>query len=367
MSTSSLLQWDSTQWPSLLGGGRSGQACLVVPGEEEEDDAGGNKPKSVLVLGGNMNCGSTNSVLVWDPSTKRWRYGPSLSSARHWLAAAVCDGAVYAIGGHNRFTLFLNTIERIHFSTILDPSNSTQANQWTTMFCRMSSPRLGCAAAVLHNRYIVIMGGHSGIARLATVDIVDTVNESVIAGANMNTERANFGAHVIGNRIFVAGGYDQKAKTLSSVESLSFHDSNDNLVSTSCAKNIFPKSSFWKVEPTLALSIGRAQHAMAKVGSCLVVAGGTTTGMKEHSVEVLDVQRYLVWSLPNMKVARVDCSMITLLDCLVVLGGIGLVDSVESIAMTAFKREHFKSSKCLYEQRGQKMSHYAKQFETVAP
>ena len=91
------------------------------------------------------------------------------------------------------------------------------------------------------------------------------------------------------------------------------------------------------MEPHLSLSSPRASHAMAKMGSCLVVAGGHTPDafFGTTSVEVLDIQWGIVWSLPNLTIPQqYGCSMVTLSDCLLVLGGEDSEDCVESLALT---------------------------------
>ena len=91
----------------------------------------------------------------------------------------------------------------------------------------------------------------------------------------MNSTRSCFGAAVMDNRIFVVGGYvNRKESTL--VESLLLEQEpqdNDHTNSNSSVTCTFANSS-WRMEPHLSLSSPRAAHAMAKVGSCLVVAGG---------------------------------------------------------------------------------------------
>ena len=83
----------------------------------------------IVVIGGLMQrVGCTNSVIVWDPSTKRWRNGPSrnLSDGCCWglvvslmranLVALVCRDKAYAIGGfgdNNDDYTTLDTIESI--------------------------------------------------------------------------------------------------------------------------------------------------------------------------------------------------------------------------------------------------------------
>ena len=77
-SSSSQLQWNSTnQWSPILGGGREYQACVTID-SGNENGAGG---QTIVVIGGEMEPGEyTNSVIVWDPSTKRWRNGPTVKA-----------------------------------------------------------------------------------------------------------------------------------------------------------------------------------------------------------------------------------------------------------------------------------------------
>ena len=355
-SSSSQLQWNSTnQWSPLLGGGRSFQACVTIGSDSGENGAGG---QTIVVIGGQMQSGEyTNSVIVWDPSTKRWRNGPNLNDRRRSLVAVVCRDKVYAIGGSggdNNYHVYttLDTIENIQVSSLLETvetSTMTRQNnsQWTRLQCRLLSPRRECAAVVVQNRYVVILGGDTVMGQdLSSVDIMDTApphnnNDNgepmIVAGPSMNSTRCAFGAAVVDNRIFVVAGWINEMQS-TSVESLLFQrqpqdKDKDHTHSNSNVSWTFPNSS-WRMEPHLSLSSPRAAHAVSKVGSCLVVAGGWP-----NSVEVLDIQRGMVWSLPNLNIPqRYGCSMVTLSDCLLVLGGNDLEDCVESLALTVYQK-----------------------------
>ena len=375
-SLSSQLQWNSTnQWSPLLGGGRELQACVTIVSGSDENDAAG---QTIVVIGGQMHrVGCTTSVIVWDPSTKRWRNGPSLNDKRRSLVAVVCRDKVYAIGGvgHDNYVGYtiLETIESIQVSSLLETSTMTRQNnnQWTRLQCRLSSPRRACAAVVVHNRYIVILGGLNGMRQdLSSVDIMDTApphnnnnnndngEPTIVAGPSMNSTRSYFGAAVVDNRIFVVAGYvNDRPSTL--VESLLFQQQpqdkdKDHTNSNSNVTCTFPNSS-WRMEPHLTLSSPRVFHAVAKVGSCLVVVGGYCNNdgiQSDISAEVLDVQRAVVWSLPNLTISReYGCSMVTLSDCLLVLGGDDSEDSVESLPLTVYQKHErcFKFLKFLLE------------------
>ena len=362
-SSSSQLQWNSTnQGSPLLGGGREFQACVTIE-SGNENCAGG---QTIVVIGGERQSGEyTNYVIVWDPSTKRWRNGPSLNDRRIDLVAVVCHDKVYAIGGfggdnnNNNYTA-LDTIESIQVSSLLETMEELTMtrqnnNQWTRLQCRLSSPRRNCAAVVVQNRYIVILGGDASMDQdLSSLDILDTApphnnnNDNgepmIVAGPSMNSTQSSFGAAVVDNRIFVVAGWvNREAST--SVESLMFQQQpqdkdKDHTNSNSNVSWTFPNSS-WRMEPHLSLSSSRYSHAVAKVGSCLVVAGGLPPDAiwGTTSVEVLDVQRGVVWSLPNLHIPRpFGCSMVTLSDCILVLGGDDSEDSVESLALTVYQK-----------------------------
>ena len=226
----------------------------------------------------------------------------------------------------------------------------------TTLFCRSRCTQ------PLHCH----LGGHNDMG-LSSVDIIDTapphnINNSngeptIAAGPSMNWTRSCFGAAVVDNQIFVVGG-NVNFNQSTSVESLLFQrqpqdkDHSNRHSNVSCT---FPNSS-WTIEQHLSLSSPRKSHAVAKVGSCLVVAGGCCdnhgTTQISSSVEVLDVQRGVVWSLPNLTIPRsYGCSMVTLSDCLLVLGGEDLEDCVETLALTVYQKHErcFKFLKFLIE------------------
>ena len=82
----------TNQWSPLLGGAQSFEACVTIVTGSGGNDAAG---QTIVVIGG-----YSNSIIVWDPSTKRWRNGPSLNDRRTDLVAVVCHDKVYAITRH---------------------------------------------------------------------------------------------------------------------------------------------------------------------------------------------------------------------------------------------------------------------------
>ena len=131
-----------------------------------------------------------------------------------WLQFVCCD-KVYAIGGDNNYNgcTILDTIESIQVSPLLEMTETSMTrqntSQWTRLQCHLSSPQRQCAAVVVHNHYIVIMGG---LHNLSSVDIINTApphnnnnnsnsngETTIVAGPSMNVTQSSFGAAVMDN------------------------------------------------------------------------------------------------------------------------------------------------------------------------
>ena len=220
---------------------------------------------------------------------------------------------MYALGGYCNGRC-LDSIEGIAL-----PCITNENKHWTTLKCTLSTPRGGCQAAPVHNRFIVVVGGNNGFC-LSSTDIIDTAvptQHIVSAGPSMTVPRFVCGMAVVGRRIFVTGGYNGNSAS-KSVEYLEFMKSSPE--NNEDVSFIFPSSSKWKVHKDLVLSVPRQKHAVAKVGTCLIVTGGDTDKTVK-SVEVLDTTRNVVFHIPDMTVARYAPSVVSLSDCIVVIGG----------------------------------------------
>ena len=198
--------WNTSDWPTLLGGWRRWHASAVLDHPDQDNTA-----QTVVVLGGKkQNQGFTNSVLLMNlaEKSKQWREGPPLNDNRAYHAAVICNGGVYVIGGHNGSSR-LDSIERIDVENLCSESmESSTSNQWKTVTCRLSTRRNECSAVAVFDRYIVVIGG-SNSDSLSTVDIIDTAapsNYTVIVGPSMTVARCGCASAVIGNRILVVGG-----------------------------------------------------------------------------------------------------------------------------------------------------------------
>ena len=310
--------WNANDWPPLLGGWRFCHASVVLNHPDKV------KAQTVVVTGGRtQNKDITNSVLVLNlgEENKQWQEGPPLNECRREHAAVVCNGGVNIMGGLSGKSAS-DSIERIDVVDMLEASRTKNLSQhWTRLNCRMTSPRCGCSAVEVGNRYIVIMGGYNR-SPLSTVDIVDTSlqsNHTVIPGPFMTVARARCTSTVVGHRIFVVGGHSGKT-VLTSVESLEFDQPSNTDTKKTGASTVFPSSSAWTRNSDLVLSVARYTHAAARVGSCIIVAGSNSGST---IVEVMDTERNIVWNLPQLVVDRIGCSIVAVFNGITVISGEG--------------------------------------------
>ena len=235
-------------------------------------------------------------------------------------AAVVCNGGVYVMGGRHRNSIW-DCIERIDSNDLLQSSlttTTTHESHWTTLNCRLSAGRCGCCAVAVHNRYIVVVGGYSN-RYWSSVDIIDTSNHTLISGPSMTVPRSYFGSAVVGQRIFVVGGLNDD-NVLDSVEYLKFAESRDTEEGKDDSlPTVISFSSAWTNHSDLVLSRRRASCAVVAVGSCLVLAGGSS--QITEPADVLDTHRNRVWNLPPFGNDRSDCSMVTVANQVAVIGG----------------------------------------------
>ena len=317
-------EWNENDWPPLQGGWRYRHATVVL--DHPDTDGNDNNPKrqTVVVMGGRQQGEYvTDSVLVLNLANpnKQWREGPPMNKSRRGHAAVVCNRAVYVMGGYADNSMF-DCMERIDANDLLQSSStssSSKKSHWTTLNCRLSTPRWGCGAVAVHNRYIVVMGGYND-RYLSSVDIIDTRNHTVTPGPSMAVPRSFCASAVIGHRIFVVGGQNTD-DYLDSVEYLDFATPSDNRETKKETGSTFISfSSTWITHPDLVLSNPRDSCAMVAVGSCLVVAGerGNPT------VDLLDTNRNRMWNLSpfgNDHNRREGCSMVTVANQVAVIGG----------------------------------------------
>ena len=269
------------------------------------------KEEIIVVLGGHIYGAldpdpTTTVLLLKNSDGSEHKRGPKMNKQRVGLAAVVCNGCVYAIGG-----LLQYSIERIEVSDLLSSAylNKTEKKTpWKILQCRLSTGG-SCSATVVQNRYIVI-GGTDCNGNVDILDIAQASQPFIFQGPSMNVPRIYFGMAAIGSRVYVIGGKKIIGghEMLTSVEYLDLSADSGNDGSDFQESTLAPSLS-WKMHNNLVLSLPRFRHSVVRLGTCLLVVGGRSDDRfsvenegdaRVRFVEVLDTKHNKVWRLPGM-------------------------------------------------------------------
>jgi len=153
----------------------------------------------LYAIGGRTNyVGLKSTNEVYDPATDQWWYRTPMPTARSYPGAAVVDGMIYVISGHNG----LGCCDLTAVVEAYDPATDT----WTTK-APLPFPREQFATAV-HNGIIYVFGGWTpGWAPfLASVEAYDPATNTWTPRAPMPAPRAGSAAATVNGKIYVVGG-----------------------------------------------------------------------------------------------------------------------------------------------------------------
>ena len=264
------------------------------------------------MIGGQNDREPTNSVQLLDIQTEtkncntsKWRQGPPMNQPRCFFDAVACNGAVYAIGGAT------DTIQRIRIHDILTQHNTSvpgKATQsWQDLSCQLSPcPSRAGSTAVVKDRYIAIMTYQDQHGIIQVLDTRDPDNNTLtpfLAPSGEHVPRSGFTTVAVANKVYIIGGEGMSDyKTIKSVECIEFATNDSATNHHEPEPGIRPEFLSWTVETDLCLPHARCHHAAAVVGSKIVVAGGWDhNGKWASSIEVIDVERREIRTVPEMK------------------------------------------------------------------
>lgn len=161
----------------------------------------------VYAIGGyNSTSGYLNSVEAYNPSTGVWAARAPMPTARMGLAAVVSNGRIVAFGGNT--TTILNQTEAYTIAT----------NSWSSL-APMPTPRTGAAAVVGPDGRIYVIGGNNGSGYLSTVDVYSPATNTWSTVAPMPTARGILAAVLGGDgRIYAIGGRSTSGIPLTTVQ-----------------------------------------------------------------------------------------------------------------------------------------------------
>ncbi len=189
----------------------------------------------------------TKLTRIYDISTDTWNFGKDAPATSSEGAGVAHGGLFYNIGGR--------PIAENYFWAY-DPVNDV----WNTALAPMPTNRIGLAAVVVGN-YIYAIGGRTrnapnGFGKMDVVERYDIDHNMWQTVAPLPSPRSGMGAAVVGNKIFVFGGFDTNGNVLNTVEVYN------------------PNTNKWTSGLAPMPTARGALYAVAKKGGTIYVIGG---------------------------------------------------------------------------------------------
>ena len=149
-----------------------------------------------LAGGAHNNLETSAKCEVYSAECGEWSEVSSMNASRCALALTYFQDKVWAIGGCSNMNA-LDTVETYDLGE----------NKWTTADVRLLQKRTGHSAVVHDKKFFVIGGINDMIKETCSVEVYSSVTNQFTCVAEMNIARSYFGCSVLGNNIFVFGGF----------------------------------------------------------------------------------------------------------------------------------------------------------------
>ena len=232
--------------------------CAIVPWDD----------KRAIITGGSD--GNTDrpsdSVFVYNKETMETENLPSMLQKRLGHCAIVVGGNLFVIGGYLGPSRITNSVEVLDLN---DP------REWKQFPVSLETVRCSCSAVAVNEHEIFIIGGFDGGGQhLNSVEILNTVTQTISQGPPMLESRHGATAVFLEDFIVVSGDYTGQELT-SACEQLSIEVSSNE-----------EEARQW--QPLHSnMTVARSQHYGLTFGDCMVVVGGVTRlALESRTTEV---------------------------------------------------------------------------------
>ncbi|HYF83779.1 MAG TPA: M6 family metalloprotease domain-containing protein [Clostridia bacterium] len=163
----------------------------------------------IYAIGGDIGADSVRTVYEYDPASDAWDTKANMLLGVRGFGIAVLEDKIYIVGGVDEDGLLSDQLQ------IYDPS----ADAWESRFCGESefTPRAYLGAAAV-NGMLYAIGGCTGedsfstdedntIYTLSIVEVYNPEDDTWLLADDMPEELSSFGTTVLGDKIYVMGGY----------------------------------------------------------------------------------------------------------------------------------------------------------------
>ncbi|MCK4577937.1 MAG: hypothetical protein KAU50_04055, partial [Candidatus Marinimicrobia bacterium] len=201
----------------------------------------------------------SDTLYIYDTNTDTWTYGSNMPHGIQTPASAVIGNQIYVFGPNYYYKYDIAT------------------NSWISFLGPPSGHGDGAEAVTVDDK-IYLIGGNSGDIYEAynTVEIFDPRTQQWTSGNSLNVGRYQFGAVFLNNKIFVIGGRDELAYSISSVEILD--------ISALPGPRIGVWPSSLEFEHTLVGELAQLQIEIANLGDTTLIVDSLWTSRTEFGV-----------------------------------------------------------------------------------
>ena len=178
----------------------------------------GGKAPIVMTRGAAIVDGNVAYFMHWEGQTysynKRWSELPKCPYVNSSLA--VIRGLLTAIGGYipNSSSGWIAVVKVIVGSGQQNKLLSLMDGKWVDHFPRMPTKRYN-TAAVTTQHHLIVAGGHDGLNRLNTVEVMDIQTLVWSTAAGLPHPYSNASAAICGDQLYMLGGNDTDGHTKS--------------------------------------------------------------------------------------------------------------------------------------------------------
>jgi N-acetylneuraminic acid mutarotase/thiol-disulfide isomerase/thioredoxin len=187
--------------------GATGQWATVTPMPAEKmGHCAASYNGVVYLFNGSNSAGTSNDIYKYNMAGDSWTTETNASlTDRIYGTAEQVDGIMYLIGGYAQLAPFILNTAVISY----DPATGS-VNYKTPM----PTPVAGCASVVIGKK-IYVLGGSASVGWNTDpknlVQIYDPATDTWMSGTFMPMDARSIGATVIGNTIYMVGGYGKSA------------------------------------------------------------------------------------------------------------------------------------------------------------
>ena len=159
-----------------------------------------------------FNSVGSTSVYSYDSQGQLWQELPDCHSENSALVMAA--NKLTTVGGYQ---------DGRPTNSLASLTGEGKDSKWVELFPRMPTARY-FLAAVCRGRNVIAAGGHGGVRRLSTVEILDTDLRQWSSAASLPHPMVVASITVCGDLLYLLGGYDQNGRLTLSVLTSSITD-----------------------------------------------------------------------------------------------------------------------------------------------